>query len=846
MSEKQDETSASGPASKSASPGNEAPAPASQTIDAKAGAKATDQGNQPSPKSDNASDKGEATDKSAPASSSSSSAEATATDQKPAGSISSSASSASTSSGASSSAAKEPSTPPQAREAAKEPETQSRAADKPAVKAAITYRSHIQNIGWESSWKKDSETSGTSGKSLRMEALCINFTDKSLSPSIEYRSHVQNIGWEQSWKAGGSVTGTTGKGLRMEALQIRLKNDLANRYDVYYRVHVQNIGWMNWAKNGSPAGSEGKSLRIEAIQIKLIEKGAAAPSGIGLAFTRSTGDGSVNYRSHVQNVGWQGYVSDGRTAGTVGRGLRLEALNINVSNVDGLSIAYNAHVQNVGWQGWKKNGEQAGTVGQSLRVEALEIKLEGANASSYDVYYRVHAQNFGWMGWAKNGEPAGTSGCSLRLEALEVKLVKAGSAAPGSTATPYLSNDTISTGITCQSLVEGSSSWLSCGLGQTAGTTGQSKALLALKLSTSGSIAGGISYSTHLSNVGWTSAVSNGAVSGKSSKSHPVEAIKISLTGDLAKCYDVYYRAHVANTGWLGWAKNGAPAGSTGLSRTMEAYQVKLVVKGSAAPGKTLGALLQTQSLRGITSLIASAGSGLSTINTTYNLNSPAGASLQRAISLIRSTGKNVGFVMIDLTTGEGVSYNANTGFYSASSIKGPYVAAVNKYRAGSVGASVRNTMYQTITVSSNEGYASLRTQFGSGPMANLQNYVGGCSFNPNDRYCYMTPKDLAKLWSGCYWYFFKDTNGNSSWCRSLYTNPSMSFIHGSLGNRHTTYTKPGWISSGSYYLARNDAGIVMAGNRPYVLAVMSTAYGQDAALSNLVQAIDAVHSDMV
>ena len=51
-----------------------------------------------------------------------------------------------------------------------------------------------------------------------------------------------------------------------------LKEKLAKRYDVYYRAHVQNIGWMDWVKNGELAGTTGRSLQMEALEIELVEK----------------------------------------------------------------------------------------------------------------------------------------------------------------------------------------------------------------------------------------------------------------------------------------------------------------------------------------------------------------------------------------------------------------------------------------------------------------------------------------------------------------------------------------------------------------------------------------------
>lgn len=114
--------------------------------------------------------------------------------------------------------------------------------------------------------------------------------------------------------------------------------------------------------------------------------------------------------------------------------------------------------------------------------------------------------------------------------------------------------------------------------GATAGSTGKSLSLQALKIRLKG-VSGGITYQAHLSNTGWTSWVSNNSQVGTTGQNQPMEAIRIKLTGKAAKQYDVYYRVHVANVGWLGWTKNGGDAGSTGCSLAMEAIQIKLLAK---------------------------------------------------------------------------------------------------------------------------------------------------------------------------------------------------------------------------------------------------------------------------
>lgn len=306
---------------------------------------------------------------------------------------------------------------------------------------SIMYQTHVQNVGWQK-WNSNGQTAGTSGRSLRLESIKIMLNLQPYSGSIEYRTHVQNIGW-QGWKSNGTVAGTSGMSLRLEAIQIRLTGEMANKYDVYYRVHAQNIGWMNWAKNGQQAGTAGYSYRLEAIQVKLVKKGSAAPA---LSPKAATSDAFraplVEYRTHVQNVGWQGFTNDGGMSGTSGRSLRLEGINIRLGAQSGLSghVRYRTHIQNIGWEKkWRIDGAMSGTSGKALRLEGIQIELTGDVANKYDIYYRVHAQNFGWMGWAKNGQQAGTAGYAYRLEGIQIKLVPKGGTAPGSTSYAFRS-----------------------------------------------------------------------------------------------------------------------------------------------------------------------------------------------------------------------------------------------------------------------------------------------------------------------------------------------------------------------------------------------------------------------
>ena len=302
--------------------------------------------------------------------------------------------------------------------------------------SGISYQTHVQDVGWQA-YVSDGAVSGTSGQSKRLEAIHIKLDG--ITGGIEYRTHVQDIGW-QEWVENDALSGTSGQSKRLEAIQIRLTGEAATNYDVYYRVHAQNTGWMDWAKNGASSGTAGYSYRLEAIEIKLVSKDGAAPGPTTAPFierTTTPTDGTVSYKTHVQDIGWQAYVSNGAQSGTSGQSKRLEGIQIKLANVAG-GIEYSTHIQDIGWQGFVADDAMSGTSGQSKRLEAIKIRLTGAAAEAYDIYYCVHAQNTGWLDWAKNGESAGTAGFGYRLEAIKVILVPKGGPAPGATARPFV------------------------------------------------------------------------------------------------------------------------------------------------------------------------------------------------------------------------------------------------------------------------------------------------------------------------------------------------------------------------------------------------------------------------
>lgn len=412
--------------------------------------------------------------------------------------------------------------------------------------------------------------------------------------------------------------------------------------------------------------------------------------------------------------------------------------------------------------------------------------------------------------------------------------------------------------LTCKTVRAGVKGWQSVAGGKVAGAKSGSAAVTALRISYTGDVGGSLKYQTYQGATGWSDYVEAGATSGSKKASNPVQALRVKLTGELAKRYNVYYRASIVGYGWTDWGKNGQAVGARKLA-SVRGYQVKLVKKGKDAPGATKnryfskgaasaevfyaqGGKTRAQ-LTKILNKAKGSSSGLKVFGGKYSFNSKAGKQLKAAIK--RLGRYKLSFTMIDLKTGRGICYNPTKVLYIASSIKGPYVAAVNKYRPGSVSAGVRSTMSSTIKVSSNEGYSSLRRRFGNGIMRNMMDYCGISEkeMTSTRNYPYMSSRTLAKLWVGTYWSYYRETNSRSTWARALYAHPLNSFIDRGLSM--PTRTKPGWYPGGGYNV-QNDAGVVLSSDGHYVLAVMSSACGQYGSLASLVRAIDAVHADMV
>lgn len=251
-------------------------------------------------------------------------------------------------------------------------------------KPSVNYQANVQRLGWLSPGK-DGAIVGTVGQGLRIETLRIGLLNLPVPGEITYSAYTQKTGW-QTPVSNNQVSGTVGQNTAIEAINVKITGAIAQQYDIYYRVNIQNFGWLGWAKNGVNAGSEGKSLRIEALQLVMMKKGDKVPE-TNRSFVKR--DGSL----------------------------------VPLAN-DVPSVSYQSNIQKIGWQAPAKDGSLSGTINQGLRIETLRIALLNPPITG-GITYSAYTQKTGWQTPVSNNQVSGTIGQNTAIEAINVKLTGA-------------------------------------------------------------------------------------------------------------------------------------------------------------------------------------------------------------------------------------------------------------------------------------------------------------------------------------------------------------------------------------------------------------------------------------
>ena len=230
-----------------------------------------------------------------------------------------------------------------------------------------------------------------------------------------------------------------------------------------------------------------------------------------------------------------------------------------------------------------------------------------------------------------------------------------------------------------------------------------------------------------------------------------------------------------------------------------------------------------------------------------FEWNAGQSKNLEEAIRSIEAEGNIVGLELIDIHSGQGIAYNEKYPFYSASSIKGPYIISLAARDFQAVEAF--EPVIKDVTVaSSNDSYWNLQQYFGMSAYEDLCRKAGVSPSNHEGGFTFYSAEELARLWLLCDRYLVSSENGAvvGEWL----SEPDTSAIRAVLGDRYATWNKGGWFyeegSDEHEYHATIDAGIVRAGNNPYVIVVMTDLPAEMEKLEPIVATLDSLHESMI
>lgn len=214
---------------------------------------------------------------------------------------------------------------------------------------------------------------------------------------------------------------------------------------------------------------------------------------------------------------------------------------------------------------------------------------------------------------------------------------------------------------------------------------------------------------------------------------------------------------------------------------------------------------------------------------------------LQDALDQAKELG-DVGVVFYDLSSGKGVTYNADVEVYGASSYKALYVLYVceslvetgqvslddslGTYGGYNMGwQTVRELIEAAVVNSDNDSFIALRAAF---DRVGYEDWIVGLgidydtALDPMSDFPTYCPRTSAKLWREMCEYLSCGSEA-SQWLSELLSSTSRSFIRDGIADEQVLVrNKADWISEDGCY-STCDAGLIDIDGRTYVMSIMTS-----------------------
>ena len=216
-------------------------------------------------------------------------------------------------------------------------------------------------------------------------------------------------------------------------------------------------------------------------------------------------------------------------------------------------------------------------------------------------------------------------------------------------------------------------------------------------------------------------------------------------------------------------------------------------------------------------------------------------AALQDTLDQAQELG-DVGVVFYDLSSGKGVTYNADAEVYGASSYKALYVLYVcellvetgqvslddtlGTYGGYSMGwLTVRDLIETSVVNSDNDSFIALRATFDQDGYEDWIAALGvedEVALDPMSDFPTYCPRTSVKLWREMSEYLSRESE-TSQWLSGLLASTTRSFIRDGIADDHVMVrNKAGWISEAGCN-ATCDAGLIDVDGDTYIMSIMSS-----------------------
>ncbi len=216
-------------------------------------------------------------------------------------------------------------------------------------------------------------------------------------------------------------------------------------------------------------------------------------------------------------------------------------------------------------------------------------------------------------------------------------------------------------------------------------------------------------------------------------------------------------------------------------------------------------------------------------------------AALQDTLDQAQELG-DVGVVFYNLSSGKGVTYNADAEVYGASSYKALYVLyvcellvetgqvslddALGTYGGYSMGwLTVRDLIETSVVNSDNDSFVALRATFDQDGYEDWIAALGvedEVALDPMSDFPTYCPRTSVKLWREMSEYLSRESE-TSQWLSGLLASTTRSFIRDDIADDHAMVrNKAGWISEAGCN-ATCDAGLIDVDGDTYIMSIMSS-----------------------